>query len=322
MAVQLSGTDLTVSPICLGTVALGCVLDQKDSFALLDAFVDLGGNFLDTAGVYSDWYPGVESGCSEKTIGRWLVKRGAAGRQIVVATKIGHPDLDRPEISRLSGDLLRADVQRSLSRLGVEALGLVYLHRDDPSIPAVDIIGALESLRREGLIRYYGASNWTTQRIELAMAAAEQQGWLGFSANQPCWSIATVNQASMPAGQVALDTEMFEMHVRRRLAAIPYWAQARGYFDTASSGTLDSDRARTHDNPANRQLDERLQNLSAELDLPPTAVAIAVLMRSPFPTVPVVGCSTTSHLRSSFAAAGASLSDEMMAALRVPGLPS
>src|SRR5918998_175301 len=97
--IALPGTDLSVSRLCLGGNRLGAQLDHEASFALLDAFTECGGTFIDTAHVYANWLPDVERSCSEKTIGRWLAARGAT--RLVVATKIGHPQLDNPTLRRL-----------------------------------------------------------------------------------------------------------------------------------------------------------------------------------------------------------------------------
>ena len=118
--VQIKGAELSVSAICLGTALFGKAINEKDSFRLMDEFVALGGNVLDTANVYADWLPG-EKGSSERTIGKWLKLRGNR-QDIVVGTKGGHPDLTNGGIPRLNADSIRLDLDESLNRLQVQCI--------------------------------------------------------------------------------------------------------------------------------------------------------------------------------------------------------
>src|SRR5215218_9277291 len=125
----LPHTQLMVSPICLGAVNFGVPLSQSDSFALLDAFFDQGGNFLDTARVYSEWRPG-GANASESTLGAWMRQRGRRD-SMVVATKGAHPDLKAMHIPRLSQADIQADIEASLKYLQTDVIDLYWLHRDD-----------------------------------------------------------------------------------------------------------------------------------------------------------------------------------------------
>ncbi len=296
--ITLPGTALSVSRLCLGGNRLGGDLDEAASFALLDAFVAAGGNFIDTAHVYADWIPGNETSSSEKTLGRWLKSRRPNG--IVIATKGGHPPLVDPARKRLDRASLRQDVEEALTHLGSSALDLFYLHRDDPARPVADILAVLEALRGDGLIRHYGASNWSTARLEEAQAAAERHGWQGFVANQAEWSLARRNPETIPGDLHVMHGSMLALHLRGGLTAIPYSAQAKGYFDKAL-GNLDSATARLYDNPENRHLAGELLALAAAHDATPTQIMLAALIRAPFPTVPVIGCRTPEQIMSSLA---------------------
>jgi aryl-alcohol dehydrogenase-like predicted oxidoreductase len=310
--VTLPGTDLQVSRLCLGGNRLGSALDQNASFELLDAFVEQGGRFVDTAHVYADWVPGIERSCSEKTIGRWLAARGCSA-DVVVATKIGHPRLDEPGPRRLDPASLRIDVEESISFLGVSALDLVYLHRDDPDRPVEDILATIESLRREGLLRSYGASNWTPSRLMEAHSACRRNGWAGFSANQAEWSLAQRNPGSAAGDLVSMDAAMIALHQRTGLAAVPYSAQAKGYFDKLNRGALDEDTALAYDSASNRAVAGRLVDMARRLQATPTQVALAVLIRTPFPTIAVVGCRTQQQVASSFRSLALELSHDEVA---------
>ena len=304
--IVLPGTALSVSRLCLGGNRLGAALDRDSSFALLDAFVAAGGAFVDTAHVYADWLPDVERSCSEKTIGRWRSARGV-GDAVVVATKIGHPALAAPTASRLDRANLRRDVAESLDNLQMDRLDLVYLHRDDPRLDPADILGPLEELRAEGLIRHYGASNWTAARLRVARERARAEGWQGFVANQAEWSLAARNPGSRPADLTAMDAATIDWHTAGGQAAVPYSSQAQGYFDKLAAGAVDPATARIYDNAANRARGERLARLGARHGLTPTQAMLALFRFAPFPVIPVVGCRTPEQLASSFRGAQAAL---------------
>lgn len=296
---MLPGTKLAVSPLCLGGNRFGGELDEAASFALLDAFAERGGNFIDTAHVYADWIPGNAPSSSERIIGRWLADRRPHG--VVVATKGGHPPLDDPSTKRLDAGSLRADVEGSLACLGLPALDLFYLHRDDPGRPAADILLALERLRSEGLIRHYAASNWSTARLREAHAAARAEGWAGFVASQVEWSLATRNPGTAATDLVAMDRGMVDFHESTGWAAVPYSAQAKGYFDKAS-GVLDPATARAYDNARNRDTTALLGAIAARHGATPTQVMLAAFRRLPFPVVPVIGPRTPEQIEGSWAA--------------------
>lgn len=300
--IRLPKTELLVSRLCLGGNRFGGGLDEKHGFAVLDAFREAGGNFIDTAHVYADWIPEAERSSSEKMIGRWLRDRRPDG--MVVATKGGHPPLDRPAERRLDAVSLRRDVTEGIAFLGVERLDLFYLHRDDPARPALDTLASLESLRREGLIRAYAASNWSLARLKEAREAAQAQGWPGFAASQAEWCLAERNPATRPADLVTVDAGMIAAHRAWGLAAIPYSAQAKGYFDKVAAGTLDqsSPAARLYDSPESRARANLVRALAAETGATPTQIALAALLRAPFVTVPVIGCGTPGQVQSSMAA--------------------
>lgn len=292
--IVLPGIGRAVSRLCLGGNRFGGALDEAASFALLDAFIEAGGNFIDTAHVYADWVPGAGKSSSEKTIGRWLRSNGAA--DVVTATKGGHPALSDPAVPRLDAASLRADAEQALVNLGVERLDLFYLHRDDPARPAEEILDSLEALRSAGLVSAYGASNWPAARLEEASAAAARRGWPGFQANQPEWSLAKRNPGTIPPDLHVMDAAMQALHRRTGLAAIPYSAQAKGFFDKPEP---DAATARLYGNAPNRVLADRLSRLAALHGATPTQAMLAALIRAPFPTIPVVGCRTPEQVRSS-----------------------
>jgi aryl-alcohol dehydrogenase-like predicted oxidoreductase len=185
--VNIPVTTLNPSAISLGTNRFGSLIDRDSAFKLLDAYIELGGTFIDTAHIYADWIPGAPHSASEKTIGEWLRQRNCRA-QIVLATKVGHPNLKSMHISRLSARELLDDLFESLEFLQTDYVDLLWLHRDDPGLPVGEIVDAMNQVLRTGKARYIGCSNWRAPRIREANEYARMHNLCGFIANQPQWS--------------------------------------------------------------------------------------------------------------------------------------
>lgn len=300
----IPGTDLRVSPICLGTALYGATIDTPAAYALLDAFVERGGTFLDTARSYNDWIPG-ERGRSEGLLGRWFHDRRCRQR-MVLATKGGHAADDGA--SRLSARDLAFDIDASLTRLRVDAIDLYYLHRDDGMTPVAPIIDALNIHVKAGKLRYLGCSNWTAARIREANAYAAATGQAGFVANSPMWNAAVIDAARVPDRTLAvMDDDMRQWHRDTGLACVPYSSQAGGLF-TKMARPLGSLRARFGGTPAgyppaaNVRRFAALSRVAAARGASVSQVVLAYLLSQPFVTVPIVGCRTVDQLSSSMTA--------------------
>jgi len=308
--IQIPDTDLQVSAICLGTGGMGSSLSQDESFALLDAFVEQGGNFLDSAKVYADWLP-IERSASEHTIGRWMKRKGNRDK-IIIGTKGAHPDLATMDVPRMSRQEIAADVQASLEHLQVETIDLYWLHRDDPSRPAGEIIESLNAQVKAGYIRYLGCSNWGAGRIQAAQAYAALHKLQGFSADQMMWSLAAIDPAQIADKTVAVMDEILkDYHTHTGLAAIPYSSQAGGLFQKMAASRLEkpSPMYRMEENKKRLQ---RIQRLGADLNLTITQVTLGYLISQPFACIPIVGCHTLDQLRDSLSAADVTLTPEQV----------
>jgi aryl-alcohol dehydrogenase-like predicted oxidoreductase len=312
--VQIPATDLVVSPICLGTGGFGASTPEAESFALLDAFVAAGGNFIDSALVYSDWLPGPKS-ITEKTIGKWLQARGCRD-QIVIGTKGAHPELTSMGVSRLAPADITGDVDKSLANLQTDVIDLYWLHRDDVNRPVSQIIDTLESLVRAGKIRCYGCSNWKIARIAEARDYAASRGIQGFSANQPLWSLAQANFENVPdQTTVDLAEDGIAFHRRTGMPVIPYTSQAHGFFtkmDAQGETALSKVDTAVYLNETNLRRLTQAQMLAREHHTTVGVIALSYLCSQPFVTVPVVGCKRLDHLAESLQAADLVLpSDEV-----------
>lgn len=296
-------TELHASRICFGTATIGGAIGEADSFALMDAYCGLGGNFIDTASVYSDWESEVKS-VSEKTIGKWLQSRRNRDK-IILATKGGHPPFENLLASRLSPEDISLDLEKSLTHLGTDVIDLYWLHRDDPSRPVEEIIDSLHAHVQAGRIRYYACSNWTTERIEAARQYAVSTGKQPFVANQMQWSLAEVNPGSVAdPTTVQMDGQMLDYHIKTGLAAIPYTSQAQGFF-SGKFRPEDRSKPSVADmfyNEANFARLNRVQELAGQLGRSGTEIALAYLTSQPFATFPIVGCRTRQQLEESVSA--------------------
>ncbi|MBZ0302577.1 MAG: aldo/keto reductase [Anaerolineae bacterium] len=295
-SLTIPATTLTVSHLCLGTGSFGSAVPRQDAFALLDAFFEAGGNFVDTARVYADWLPGGQN-ASERTLGEWLQASGLRD-QAVVSTKGAHPDLKTMHIARMSPEAIAHDVAASRHYLQIEAIDLYWLHRDALAVPVAEIMDALNAHVQAGQIRYFGCSNWTVARIQEANAYARSHGLSGFVADQPLWSLAAPNaEAIGDKTLVLLDEAGVNFHRSSGMAVIPFTSQAKGYFTKLASGTLKESDRKQYDSPLNHERARRAQALAERYGVSITAIALSYLTSQPFPVIPVIGPKTLDQLR-------------------------
>jgi aryl-alcohol dehydrogenase-like predicted oxidoreductase len=165
---RIGGTDLEVFPLCLGGNVFGWTADEPASFAVLDAYVEAGGNFIDTADSYCEWAEGGRGGESETIIGRWLARRGRRD-DVILATKVGQA----PGREGLAATNIHAAAEASLRRLGVDHLDLYFAHEDDPATPLEETLDAFDQLVSAGKVRHVAASNYTAKRLAEALVTAD-----------------------------------------------------------------------------------------------------------------------------------------------------
>jgi aryl-alcohol dehydrogenase-like predicted oxidoreductase len=305
---------LRPSVLCLGTADMGSKIDRATSFRLLDIFVSHGGNFLDTAQVYADWLPG-ERSISEKTLGEWLSTRGNR-REIVLATKGAHPQLETMHRHRMTRADIVHDLDASLRNLRTDVVDLYWLHRDALAVPVGEIIAILNDQVRAGKIRAFGCSNWATARIEAAQAYATAHGLQGFSANQPLWNIGVPDLAVIGDPTLTMmDETMRHFHQQTGVAAVPYSSQANGLFSRLASGKtaqIKPATERVYHLPENQRRVERIRQLVQQSGLTPTQIVLGYLLGQPFPVFPIIGCQTVAQLEESLTAGDVQLTREQI----------
>jgi aryl-alcohol dehydrogenase-like predicted oxidoreductase len=315
--VAITGSELEVSAICLGTATLGSEIAADESFRIMDEFAAAGGNFIDSARVYADWLRGGH-GASETTIGNWLAQRGSRD-DIILATKGAHPNLATMHIPRMSHKDIATDIEQSLHCLRTDHIDLYWLHRDDTAVPAAEILQMMEDFVVQGKIRYYGCSNWYAPRIREAMDAAKTMGVTGFVGDQPMWSLADWNPGVIgDATLVQMSPELFALHETSSLAAIPYSSQAKGFFTKFARDGEDIAPAmrRRFWNDKNLARAKKVIELAKELNVPAAAIPLAWLASQPFPTIPIIGPRNAAQLAESLTAADIVLPPQVVEELR------
>ncbi len=290
--VFLKDTALEVSRISLGTVHYGTAVDEKTAETQLSSFADKGGNFIDTAHVYGDWVPGPK-GRSERIIGAWLKKTGLR-HKMVISTKGGHPDLANFHIARATPKDIRRDLDESLLYLNTDYIDLYFYHRDNPEIPAEELLGVLEQARAEGKIRYYGCSNWSLSRIK----NIPRQEFPGFVCNQIMYSLADINEYNVSDKTLVLmDRKTYSYHVETGMNVMAYTSLAKGYFMKKATGKpIPEQAAKWYSNPSNEKIFAELTQKAHSLGCSLSELELAFLMHQPFITVPIVSFSNREQL--------------------------
>lgn len=207
------------SRILLGTAYFGDTISEDTAFSIMDKFREMGGNHIDTARLYAD-------GRAEEVIGRWFKTRGKDG--MFLSTKGGYYAPDAGEPPRLSENDVKSDLKKSLSALGVDSLDFYWLHRDDETRPAEEIVEYMNTLVKEGYFKRFGASNWTSKRIDEANTYSKEHGLQGFSSSQIRFNPAYCKGER--GGLVGMDETEFDYYKSHSMPVVAYSSQAKGFF--------------------------------------------------------------------------------------------
>jgi aryl-alcohol dehydrogenase-like predicted oxidoreductase len=291
-----------VFPLCLGGNVFGWTLDEPGSFAVLDAYREAGGNFIDTADVYGR-HGGDGAGSSERIIGRWMAARGNRD-ELVIATKVGMS----AERRGLSAETIRLAADESRERLGIDRIDLYYAHQDDPDTPVEETLAAFGELIDHGQIRYAAASNYSAQRLEQALAAGAQPGLASYVALQPHYNLVERGEYE---GALAGVCE------RHGLACLPYFALARGFLTgkyRPGGEAVESPRA---DGVRDLYMNERgfavldaLDEIAAAHGAAIASVSLAWLLEKPTVLAPIASATSLDQLQQLIAATRLKLSPE------------
>ena len=312
----LGRSTLQVSPLCFGGNVFGWTAAETTSFALLDAWVDAGFNFIDTADVYSAWVPGHSGGESETVLGRWFRKSGKR-HQSVLASKVGKPM--GPGKSGLSPAYIRQAVEDSLTRLQTDVIDLYQSHDDDATTPMEDSLGAFDDLIKAGKVRAIGASNFTSDRLALALKTSAQHGLARYETLQPLYNL---------YDRAVFEDTLAPLCSQENVSVINFYTLAAGFLTGKYRTTADIGKSPRGTNVAARYLNERglkilgaLDEVAPRYNATPGQIATAWLMAQPAVTSPIASATTLQQLKELIVATHIQLTPQDIALLNTASNP-
>ncbi|GIF26938.1 aryl-alcohol dehydrogenase-like predicted oxidoreductase [Actinoplanes tereljensis] len=307
----LGNSGIEVFPLALGGNVFGWTSDAATSHQVLDAFVEGGGNFVDTADGYSAWVPGNSGGESETIIGDWLTARGNRDR-VVIGTKVSQ----HPQFRGLAAANVAAAADASLTRLKTDHIDLYYAHYDDPNTPIEETAGAFDALVKAGKVRAIAVSNYTPERVREWFEAARRNGFTLPVAIQPHYNLVE---------RAAYERDIAPVAAAENLAVVPYYALASGFL-TGKYKTADdlsgarAGAARGYLNETGLAVVKVLEDVAAAHGVAPASVALAWLRGRPDVAAPLASARTVEQLGALLASATLDLrADEIRALDEVSG---
>ncbi|RST53264.1 aldo/keto reductase [Variovorax sp. MHTC-1] len=314
---SLGRSGLQVSPLAFGGNVFGWTVDEPLSFRLLDAWLDAGFNFVDTADVYSSWVPGHSGGESEAIIGKWLRQTGKRNR-VVLATKVGKPMGEGRK--GLSPAYIREAVDASLKRLKTDHIDLYQSHDDDAATPLADTLGAFAELIKAGKVRAIGASNYSAPRLAEALDVAEREGLPRYESLQPLYNL---------YDRAVFEDALEPLCLERGVGVINFYALAAGFLTGKYRSEADAAKSARGANTTKKYLNPRGLRILAALDAAarahgatPGQVAIAWQIARPSITAPIASATSQKQLDELVAAASLALDAETIAALDAASVES
>ena len=302
--VRLGNTNAEVSQLCLGVLRYGNVVDRETSYRLMDRYADAGGAFFDTANIYSFWIPGFEGGESETVLGQWMRDRKNRAR-MSVGTKLGfaYQDVERG----LRADQIERECVKSLERLQTDYIDLYYSHVDDRNTPLEETMEAFDRLIRAGKVRYIGASNFSSWRLEKARGVSRARGWAAYCCIQQRYSYLRPKPGADFGAQVAVNDDLLDLCRCENITLLAYSPLLFGAYTRP-------DRA-LEEQYLGPDTDARLAALHAvagEIGATVNQVVYAWMMQSDPPVIPLTSPSTDEQAEENLGALEVTLSAEQM----------
>jgi aryl-alcohol dehydrogenase-like predicted oxidoreductase len=286
--IKLANTDLTVYPLCLGGNVFGYSADKQNSEAVLSFYADNGGNFIDTADMYSQWAPGHIGGESETIIGDWMAKRGNR-QKMIIATKVSKLDT-RPGLKAAN---IRAACDESLKRLKSDYIDMFYAHQDDLDTPIEESLGAFDELIKAGKVRYIAASNFTPERLQESLDISKANGLSSYIASQDQYNL--------------LDREyekgLMPTIAKNGLSQIPFYGLARGFLTgkyrpgVSVESVRASGVASNYANERGWNLLSKLDQIAKEKKTTVAAISLAWLRAQPTVATPIASATKLEQIK-------------------------
>ena len=286
--IKLANTDLTVYPLCLGGNVFGYSADKENSEAVLSFYADNGGNFIDTADMYSQWAPGHIGGESETIIGDWMAKRGNR-QKMIIATKVSKLDT-RPGLKAAN---IRAACDESLKRLKSDYIDLYYAHQDDLDTPLEESLGAFDELIKAGKVRYIAASNFTPERLQESLNISKANGLSSYIASQDQYNLLDreYEKGLMPTIE------------KNNLSQIPFYGLARGFLTgkyrpgVSVESIRASGVASNYANERGWNLLSKLDQIAKEKKTTVAAISLAWLRAQPTVATPIASATKLEQIK-------------------------
>lgn len=302
--IQIGTTDIKVAPFNLGGNVFGWTLDEKKSFEILDAFVDAGFEFIDTADMYSYWVDGGAGGQSETIIGKWMKARNNRDK-VIIATKVGGATgVNEVDTSRKH---ILETVEKSLKRLQTDYIDIYYTHYDDEKTPIEETLSAYDELIKQGKVRHIAASNISPERLRESMEISEKNNLPKYQALQPLYNL--VEREGYEKNYAPLVEEF-------GLTVFPYYALASGFLTGKYRSKDDLAKSVRGKGVANYLNDKGLNILKALDELAekhnavPATISLAWLSAQPNIGGPVASATSIEQLNQILASTKINLSQE------------
>jgi len=306
---EIGASGVLVHPFCLGGNVFGWTISEEESFKILDAFVDAGFDFIDTADVYSSWAPGNKGGESETIIGNWLKKSGKRNK-VTIATKVGKPMGSGKK--GLSKKYIDEAVEDSLRRLQTDHIDLYQSHYDDKETPLAETLEAFTGLIKQGKVRAIGASNYDGIRLKEALQVSNENGLAAYQCLQPEYNLYE---------RAYYERELEPVCRERGLGVITYYSLASGFLTGKYRSEDDlskSDRGHGVKKYLNRRgykILSALDKVAGTYNTTRATIALAWVMARPGITAPIASATSTDQLKELTAAANIRLDSEAVSLL-------
>ncbi len=297
---KLGGSSLSGSTLCLGTMYFGIKVPEQESFSLMDYYYERGGRFYDTANKYATWVPGFPEPVGESVLGRWIKSRGNRD-DLLVATKMGFPYGDVPR--GLKKDLILSEVDKSLKRLGLEKIDLLYAHCDDYDTPQEEYMEAFHSLVKAGKVMALGASNFYAWRLATANQLALSRGWTPFCCVQSRQSVLWPRVNGKFGRQLPASVEILDFCRRENVAMLSYSPLLQGFF-----GRDDRSIPEDYDTPQNNEIVDLFRKEAAALGVSANTLVLSFMVAEGF--IPLITGSSREQLKQNIDAIEFSVSSE------------
>ena len=309
---KLGRTGLKVAALCLGGNTFGWTTDQQASEAVLDAYLEAGGNFIDTADVYSRWAPGNVGGESETALGTWMSARKNRAR-VIMATKVMGPMGPGPNDTGLSRSHIIEGVEASLRRLQTDYIDLYQAHWDDRDTPLDETLRAFDDLVRSGKVRYIGASNYVAFRLTRALWESDKRSLVRYESIQPKYNLVFRDE---------YERELEPLCLEQQIGVIPYSTLGSGFLSgkyRASEPLPQTARAggvqKTYMNDRGFAILAAVEKVASKVGATPAQVALSWLVHRPGMTAPIASATSVAQLKEIVGAVDLKLDEESTQAL-------